>query len=62
MFIPGGEGRAGMPLTITAEHRYFSAYHFNVMLRSLAEPGTTSGRSDVVIFDSPVDLPNAQHW
>jgi Alpha/beta hydrolase family len=61
IFIPGGEGRVGMRPGMTADHRYFSAYHFNVMLRSLAE-STGGTRFNVVIFDSPVDLPNAQHW
>jgi pimeloyl-ACP methyl ester carboxylesterase len=61
IFIPGGEGRVGMRPGMTANHGYFSAYHFNVMLRSLAEL-SGGARFNVVIFDSPVDLHNAQHW
>jgi hypothetical protein len=61
IFIPGGEGRVGMRPGMTADNRYFSAYHFNVMLRSLAEP-SGDARFNLVIFDSPVELPNAQHW
>lgn len=60
--IPGGEGRRGVKPEWTADHGYFSKYHFNVMLRSLSDPTVTSGRFNVVIFDSPADLPTANHW
>lgn len=61
-FIPGGEGRRGVKPEWTASHGYFSSYHFNVMLRSLSDPTVTSGHFNIVIFDSPVDLPIANHW
>lgn len=62
VFIPGGEGRAGVRPEWTADHGYFSKYHFNLMLRSLTDPAATSGHLNVVIFDSPNDLPTANHW
>jgi hypothetical protein len=62
VFIPGGEGRAGLKPEWTAEHGYFSRYYFNLMLRSLTDPKVTSGSFNLVIFDSPVDLPTANHW
>ena len=62
VFIPGGEGRAGLKPEWTAEHGYFSKYYFNLMLRSLTDPKLTSGSANLVIFDSPVDLPTANHW
>lgn len=62
VFIPGGEGRAGIKLDWTAEHGYFSKYYFNVMLRSLVDAKVTSGAFNLVIFDSPVDLPTTNHW
>lgn len=62
VFIPGGEGRAGVKPDWTAEHGYFSKYYFNVMLRSLADARATSGAFNLVIFDSPVDLPVSSHW
>ena len=58
VFIPGGEGRRGVKQEWTANHGYFSSYYFNVMLRNLSDPMVTSGRFNIVIFDSPVDLPN----
>lgn len=62
VFIPGGEGRRGIKPEWTASHGYFSSYHFNVMLRSLSDATVTSGQFNVVIFDSPADLPVARHW
>ena len=62
VFIPGGEGRAGIKPEWTADHGYFSKYYFNLMLRSLTDPKLTSGSFNLVIFDSPVDLPIANHW
>jgi dienelactone hydrolase len=62
VFIPGGEGRRGFGPDETAKSGYFAVYPFNRMLRSLSEPGATSGRFNVVIFDSPVLLPAANHW
>lgn len=62
VFIPGGEGRAGLKPEWTTDHGYFSKYYFNLMLRSLADPASTSGRFNVVIFDNPSDLPIANHW
>ena len=62
VFIPGGEGRRGIKPEWTADHGYLSSYHFNVMLRSLSDPAVTSGQFNLVIFDSPADLPVARHW
>jgi pimeloyl-ACP methyl ester carboxylesterase len=62
VFIPGGEGRAGLKPEWTADHGYFSKYYFNLMLRSLTDSKATSGSFNLVIFDSPVDLPTANHW
>ncbi len=62
VFIPGGEGRRGIKPDWTASNGYFSNYYFNVMLRSLSDPTVTSGQFNVVIFDSPTDLPNVNHW
>jgi hypothetical protein len=62
VFIPGGEGRAGVKLDWTADHGYFSKYYFNLMLRSLTDAKVTSGAFNLVIFDSPVELPTSGHW
>lgn len=62
VFIPGGEGRVGLKPDWTAEHGYFSKYHFNLALRSLGDSRQSSGRFNVVIFDSPVELPTPNHW
>ncbi len=62
VFIPGGEGHRGVKPEWTADHFYFSSYHFNVMLRSLSDPKATSGQFNVVIFDSPADLPIVKSW
>jgi dienelactone hydrolase len=62
VFIPGGEGRRGFGTDVTEKNGYFSAYPFNRMLRSLSDPGATSGRFNVVIFDSPTVLTSANHW
>jgi hypothetical protein len=62
IFIPGGEGHRGVKPDWTANHGYFSSYHFNVMLRSLTAPTGTSGQFNVIIFDSPADLPVRNHW
>jgi len=62
VFIPGGEGRRGFGTDVTEKNGYFSVYPFNRMLRSLSDPGATSGRFNVVIFDSPTVLVAANHW
>jgi pimeloyl-ACP methyl ester carboxylesterase len=62
VFIPGGEGRRGFGADATERHGYFSGYPFNRMLRSLSDPGATSGRFNVVIFDSPTMLVTMGHW
>jgi len=62
VFIPGGEGHRGVKPDWTANHGYFSTYHYNVMLRSLSNPAVTSGQFNVVIFDSPAELRIARHW
>ncbi len=60
--IPGGEGHVGIKPEWTADRRYFSSNHFNVMLRSLSDPKATSGQFNVVIFDSPANLPIVKSW
>jgi hypothetical protein len=62
VFIPGGEGRRGFGADVTEKHGYFSVYPFNRMLRSLSDPSATSGRFNVVIFDSPNMLQVSNHW
>lgn len=62
VFIPGGEGRVGVMPYWTDSNGYFSFYHFNVMLRSLSDPTATSGHFNIVIFDSPANLPAQSHW
>jgi pimeloyl-ACP methyl ester carboxylesterase len=62
VFVPGGEGRRGFGADVTEKHGYFSGYPFNRMLRSLSDPGATSGRFNVVIFDSPTLLVTMGHW
>jgi len=62
VFVPGGEGHHGIHAKSKATHGYFSFYPFNVMLRGLSDPGATSGRFNVVIFDSPERLPAPNHW
>src|SRR5687767_12118895 len=62
LFIPGGEGPRGIRLDWTERHGYFTKNEFTVMLRSLSDPQRTSGSFDVVIFDSPSDLPVQRHW
>lgn len=62
VFVPGGEGFHGIHAKSKATHGYFSFYPFNVMLRSLGDPKATSGRFNVVIFDSPERLPVTNHW
>lgn len=62
VFIPGGEGRRGFGTDVTEKHGYFSVYPFNRMLRSLSDSGATSGRFNVVIFDSPTVLHTSSHW
>lgn len=62
VFIPGGEGRRGFGADVTEKNGYFSVYPFNRMLRSLSDAGATSGRFNVVIFDSPTVLVAANHW
>jgi hypothetical protein len=56
IFIPGGEGSVGVKKDWNANSRYFSTYHFNRMLASLANPVITDGTTSVVIFDSPKSL------
>jgi Alpha/beta hydrolase family len=62
VFVPGGEGYHGIHAKSKATHAYFSFYPFNVMLRGLSDPRVTSGRVNVVIFDSPEYLPTTSHW
>lgn len=62
VFIPGGEGFHGIHAKSKENHGIFSFYPFNVMLRSLSDPKATSGRFNVVIFDSPEPLSAPNHW
>ena len=62
VFIPGGEGRVGMKPGWSEGSPYFSQYPFNLMLRALTNGSVTSGRTNVVIFDSPTALSTARHW
>lgn len=52
VFIPGGEGR----LALAPERRSLGGFYGEV-LRPLSNTGLTRGRVNVVIFDSPVNLP-----
>lgn len=61
VFVPGGGGNFGIQPDWTEEHRHFS-YHFNRMLRTLTDPKTTSGRTNLVIFDNPTDMPFRRGW
>lgn len=56
VFIPGGEGTAGVKRDWGSHSRYFSTYPFNRMLASLANSQLTEGTISVVIFDSPKSL------
>ena len=56
IFIPGGNGSVGVKKHWTLEGNYFSKYHFNKMLSSLADKNKTDGFFNVVIFDNPTSL------
>lgn len=52
VFIPGGEGR----LKLALDRKDIGSFYGGV-LKPLSDPKVTSGLFDVVVFDSPVDLP-----
>jgi hypothetical protein len=52
VFIPGGEGRLGL----NPERKNLGGF-YGETLRPLSNPQQTRGRINVVIFDSPVNLP-----
>jgi hypothetical protein len=52
IFIPGGEGRIGL----TPERRNLGGF-YAATLKPLSDPQLTSGSFNVVVFDSPVNLP-----
>lgn len=56
VFIPGGDGSVGVKADWDASRPYFSRYPFNRMLQSLSDSSVTSGKFNVVIFDSPTSL------
>jgi hypothetical protein len=53
VFIPGGDGSAGMKATWPDQAPYLSLYHFNQTLKRLSDPQATSGAFNVVIYDNP---------
>lgn len=57
IFIPGGEGNIGLKEGQT-DHRS----QFHQMLKRLTNPSLTSGRFDVVLFDSPYELSPRQAY
>jgi len=57
IFIPGGEGHIGLKEGQT-DHRS----QFHQMLKRLTNPSLTSGRFDVVLFDSPYELSPRQPY
>ena len=61
VFIPGGGGNFGIQPDWTDQQRYFSG-PFNRMLRTLTDSRTTSGRTNLVIFDNPSDMPFRNRW
>jgi len=52
VFIPGGEGRIGL----TPERKSLGGFYGST-LRPLSDPTLTSGLFNVVVFDSPINLP-----
>ncbi len=57
IFIPGGEGRIGL----TPERKNLGGF-YAATLKPLSDPQLTSGRFNVVVFDSPVILPSGSGY
>ncbi len=57
VFIPGGEGKIGL----TPERANLGGF-YGATLRPLSDDRLTSGAFNVVIFDSPVQLPNGMDY
>jgi hypothetical protein len=57
VFIPGGEGKIGL----TPERANLGGF-YGATLRPLSDERLTSGAFNVVIFDSPVQLPNGTDY
>ena len=57
LFIPGGEGHIGIKPDATDLRSQYSQ-----MLKRLTNPALTSGKYDVVIFDSPYELSPRQPY
>jgi hypothetical protein len=57
VFIPGGEGHIGLK-----EGQTDHGSHFHQMLKRLTNPSLTSGRLDVVLYDSPYELSPRQPY
>ena len=52
VFIPGGEGRIGL----TPERKSLGGF-YGATLKPLSDPNLTGGIFNVVVFDSPINLP-----
>ena len=57
VFIPGGEGKIGL----TPERANLGGF-YGATLRPLSDDKLTSGSFNVVVFDSPVQLPNGTDY
>ena len=57
VFIPGGEGKIGL----TSERINLGGF-YGATLRPLSDDRLTSGSFNVVVFDSPVQLPNGTDY
>ncbi len=57
VFIPGGEGKLGLTLERTNLGGFYGA-----TLRPLSDDRLTSGSFNVVVFDSPVQLPSGTDY
>lgn len=62
IFIPGGLGSVGIKPTTPATAPYFTRYHFTLMLKRLSNSDTSSGQFNVVIFDNPTQLAQANKY
>ena len=56
IFIPGGEGRLG----ITPDRTNLGGFYGNT-IKPLSDPKLTRGAFNVVVFDSPVNLPGTDY-
>lgn len=62
IFLPGGLGHVGVKPTTPASSPFFTKYHFNVMLKRLSQTEASSGSFNVVIFDNPMTLAQANKY